>query len=163
MQLHNETKEKKYNISEEIVRSAIDIVSQSEDVNNKFNGEKSIYDDFSEEELTLLFAVVEAEATGANVDCKSHVASVIFNRLKDGWYNGDLTKNIMAKRQFEVITNKRYKKVIVTPETIRACEIAYNIDTSMGALFFDCTNGKSWAANNREYIFSDKAGHDFYK
>lgn len=122
----------------------------------------TLYDTYSEEELELLFRVVEAEATDYDVECKSHVASVIFNRLKAGWWGGDLTKSIMAKRQFEVITNGRYKKVTVTDETILACQIAFAGDTAQGALFFDSTKGKSWAHRNQEYLFSDDA-HWFYK
>ena len=123
---------------------------------------KTLYDTYTEKELELLFRVVEAEATDYCVDCKSNVASVIFNRLKAGWWGGDLTKNIMAKRQFEVITNGRYKRMTVTEETIQACEIAFDGDTTQGALFFDSTKGKSWAHRNKDYIFSDHA-HWFYK
>lgn len=122
----------------------------------------TLYNTYSEEELELLFRVVEAEATDYSIECKSHVASVIFNRLKEGWWGGDLTRSIMAKRQFEVITNGRYKRVKVTEETILACEIAFEQDTAQGALFFDSTKGKSWAHKNRTYIFSDDA-HWFYK
>ena len=124
--------------------------------------EKTLYNTYTDDELELLFRVVEAEATDYCVDCKSHVASVIFNRLKAGWWGGDLTKNIMAKRQFEVITNGRYKRMTITEETIRACEIAFDGDTTQGALFFDSTKGKSWAHKNRDYIFSDHV-HWFYK
>ena len=68
----------------------------------------------------------------------------------------------MAKRQFEVITNGRYKKVTITEETILACEIAFERDTAQGALFFDSTKGNSWAHMNQEYLFSDHV-HWFYK
>lgn len=124
--------------------------------------EPTLYNTYSEKELELLFRVVEAEATDYSIECKSHVASVIFNRLKAGWWGGDLTKCIMAKRQFAVITNGRYLKVKVTEETILACEIAFAGDTAQGALFFDSTKGKSWAHENRKYIFSDDV-HWFYK
>jgi len=126
------------------------------------SGEVTLYNTYSEDELDLLFRVVEAEATDYCVMCKSHVASVIFNRLNAGWWGGDLTKSIMAKRQFEVVTNGRYKKVTVTDETILACQIAFSGDTAQGALFFDSTKGKSWAHRNQEYLFSDDA-HWFYK
>ena len=125
--------------------------------------EPTLYSTYSIDELELLFRVVEAEATDADIECKSHVASVIFNRLKEGWWGGDLTRTLMAKNQFEVITNGRYKKVTVTKETIIACEWAFMEDTAQGATFFDSTNGKSWAAKNRTWIFKDKAGHDFFK
>lgn len=124
--------------------------------------EPTLYSTYSEEELELLFRVVEAEATDADIECKSHVASVIFNRLKEGWWDGDLTRTLMAKNQFEVVTNGRYKKVTITEETIIACELAFKEDTARGALFFDSTDGKSWAARNLTWIFCDKAGHDFY-
>lgn len=121
-----------------------------------------LYTTYSNEELELLFRIVEAEATDYSIACKSHVASVIFNRIKVSWWDGDLKKNLLAKRQFEVVTNGRYKKVTITEETILACEIAFEHDTAQGALFFDSTKGKSWAHENREYIFSDDA-HWFYK
>ena len=124
--------------------------------------EVTLYNTYSEKELELLFRVVEAEATDYCIECKSHVASVIFNRLKAGWWGGDLAKSLMAKNQFEVITNGRYKKITITEETILACEIAFARDTAQGALFFDSTKGKSWAHRNRTFIFSDGA-HWFYK
>ena len=124
--------------------------------------EPSLYSTFTQEELELLFRVVEAEATDACVDCKSHVASVIFNRLKEGWWGGDLTRNLMAKNQFEVITNGRYMRVSITEDTITACEMAFKEDTAQGATFFDSTNGKSWAHKNRTWLFQDCAKHNFY-
>jgi len=137
-----------------------------EEVNDKLElcsyNKPSLYDTYSDEELELLFRVVEAEVTDYDIECKSHVASVIFNRIKKGWWDGDLTKILTAKRQFEVITNGRYKRVEITEETVLACEIAFEQDTAQGALFFDSTKGKSWAHENREYIFSDDA-HWFYK
>ena len=129
----------------------------------KQENKPTLYNTYSEEELDLLFRVVEAEVTDGDVESKSHVASVIFNRMKDGWYDGDLTKNLMAKRQFEVVTNGRYKKITVTDGTIEACEIAFEKDTAQGALFFDSTKGKSWAAKKRTFLFKDRVGHWFYK
>ena len=124
---------------------------------------KKLYADFTDEELNLLFLVVEAEVTGGDIESKSHVASVIFYRLKAGWHDGDLTENLMAQRQFKVVTNGRYKKMEITEDTVIACELAYVHDTAQGALFFDSTNGKSWAARNLEFIFRDRVNHDFYK
>lgn len=124
---------------------------------------KKLYADFTDEELNLLFLVVEAEVTGGDIESKSHVASVIFNRIKSGWHDGNLTENLMAKQQFKVVTNGRYKKMEITEDTVIACELAYVHDTAQGALFFDSTNGKSWAAKNLEFVFRDKVGHDFFR
>lgn len=146
-------------IYEQLLKDAIESVNEIKGFSKE---EPTLYTTYSEDELELLFRVVEAEATDYCVECKSHVASVIFNRLREGWWGGDLTRSIMAKRQFEVVTNGRYKRVTVTEETILACEIAFAEDTAQGALFFDSTKGKSWAHENREYIFSDDA-HWFYK
>ena len=129
-----------------------------------FSSEKpSLYDTYSEKELELLFRVVEAETRGGDVESKSHVASVIFNRLKAGWWGGNLTKNLMGKNQFAVVTSGIYKKVTITNSTILACEIAFENDTAQGALFFDSTDGKSWAHKNRTFLFRDKIGHNFYE
>lgn len=140
----------------------LELVHRALDAVNTILQSKTLYTTYSDEELDLLFRIVEAEATDYSVECKSHVASVIFNRIRTGWYDGDLTRNLMAKRQFEVVTNGRYKKMTITEETILACEIAFENDTAQGALFFDSTKGKSWAHENREYIFCDDA-HWFYK
>lgn len=147
-------------VSELAVEEALAMVEETLELFS--SGEVTLYNTYSAEELELLFRVVEAEATDYDVKCKSHVASVIFNRLKAGWWNGNLKKSLLAKRQFEVITNGRYKNVTITEETILACEIAFNHDTAQGALFFDSTKGKSWAHRNCEFIFSDDA-HWFYK
>ena len=146
-------------VYEKLIKDVLEKVEQLETFNKE---NPTLYNTYSEEELELLFRVVEAEATDYSVECKSNVASVIFNRLKKGWWGGDLISSLMAKRQFEVITNGRYKRVTVTDETILACEIAFAGDTAQGALFFDSTKGKSWAHRNREFIFSDDV-HWFYK
>lgn len=122
-----------------------------------------LYNTYSEKELELLFRVVEAEVTGGSVQTKSHVASVIFNRLKDEWWGGDLTRNLMEKGQFSVVTSGRYLRVTITESTIKACELAFEQDTAHGALFFDSTDGNSWAHENRTFLFRDRAGHNFYK
>lgn len=128
-----------------------------------FASTDSLYMEFTEEELELLFRIVEAEVTGGTIETKANVASVIFNRLEAGWWGGDLKSNLLAEKQFEVITNGRYKTVEITEGTILACEKAFKGDTTQGALFFDSTGGKSWAAKNLTWIFRDAANHDFYK
>lgn len=140
-------------LSESVVTDALKVVQGWKD---------ALYDAYSAEELELLFRVVEAEATGHGVMCKSHVASVIFNRIQAGWHEGDLTKNLLATRQFAVITDGRYQTVTITQSTISACIIAFHNDTAQGALYFDSTKGKSWAHQNKEFLFADDV-HWFYK
>ncbi|MDD5901722.1 MAG: cell wall hydrolase [Lachnospiraceae bacterium] len=132
-------------------------------VTHPFATSHSLYTEFTEEELELLFRIVEAEVTGGTVETKANVASVIFNRLEAGWWDGDLKSNLLARNQFEVVANGRYKIVEITESTMLACEKAFKGDTAQGALFFDSTGGKSWAAKNLTWIFRDAANHDFYK
>lgn len=132
-------------------------------ITHPFASTHSLYVEFTENELELLFRIVEAEVTGGTVETKANVASVIFNRLEAGWWDGDLRSNLLARNQFEVVTNGRYKTVEITESTILACEKAFKGDTAQGALFFDSTGGKSWAAKNLVWIFRDAANHDFYK
>lgn len=117
---------------------------------------------FTSNELNLLYAVVQAEVGDWDFDSKTHVASVIFNRLLQ-WEANNLY-DVLTEDQFTTIKNGSYKKVAIDEETILACEYAWEHgDTTHNALFFDSTHGKSWASKNREYIFTDDAGHDFYK
>lgn len=118
----------------------------------------SIYDCFTEEELDLLFKVVQAEI-GDSDDFiqKVNIASVIFNRLKNERFP-DVLAEIIVYDQFSPISDGRYKKVDVTEDTILACEYAFMIeDTTDGCLFFD-----SDETLNYKPVFKDGA-HNFYK
>ena len=128
----------------------------------------AIYDAFTEEELDLLFRVVECEARGGSLQAKTNVASVIFNRVKTGWQDGDLTSILMSPRQFEVVTLGVYKTAKPTATTIQGCELAFEKDSVDGAVYFDCTNGESWAAEQCKkgklvWVMRDDIGHDFYR
>ena len=127
-----------------------------------------LYETFTLEELDLLFRVVECEARGGSVEVKANVASVIFNRWRTGWDNRDLTEILMRPRQFEVVTLGLYKTAEITESTIRGCEIAFEQDTVDGAIYFDCTDGKSWAGQeckkgNLIWVMRDDINHDFYR
>lgn len=146
----------------ELINKTLEKVYETQKIILYSTNAPNLYDIYTKDELELLFRVVEAEVTDYSIECKCHVASVIFNRIKAGWYDGDLIKNLLAEQQFEVVTNGRYKKMNITEETILACEIAFENDTAQGALFFDSTKGNSWAHKNRTYLFRDEA-HWFYK
>lgn len=127
--------------------------------------EQSIYDVYSENELALLFSIVETEVRGDTYFCeKANVASVIFNRIENDIFPNTLYDVLTQKNQFSSYSSNAYKNVEVNETTIIACEYAFQIeDTTKGALWFDSTNGNSWASKNRTYIFTDNVGHTFYK
>lgn len=118
---------------------------------------ETIYEYFTEEELDLLFHVVQAEVGDEySFEQKVNVASVIFNRLEHEKFPDDLSE-IIVYDQFSPISNGRYKEVEVSEDTILACEYAFEIeDTTDGCLFFDSNN-----TLNYQFVFNDKA-HNFY-
>lgn len=124
---------------------------------------ESIYDYYSDEEIILLFRVVEAEVGGlGGFDERCNVASVIFNRLENDKFPNALSE-ILTKKQFLTISNGRYKKVTVSDETIAACKFVFQFgDTANGALFFESGSNNVHDAYST-YMFKDAAGHKFYK
>lgn len=120
---------------------------------------ETIYEYFTEEELDLLFHVVQAEIGDEcySFEQKVNVASVVFNRLYHEKFP-DALSEILVYDQFSPISNGRYKEVEVSEDTILACEYAFEIeDTTDGCLFFDSNN-----ALNYQFVFDDGA-HNFYK
>lgn len=119
---------------------------------------ETIYDYFLEEELDLLFRVVQAEVGDEySFEQKCNVSSVIFNRLYHERFP-DMLSEILVYDQFSSIADGRYKEVEVTEDTILSCEYAFTIqDTTDGCLFFDSNNTLSY-----QFVFNDEA-HNFYK
>lgn len=119
---------------------------------------ETIYDYFSEEELDLLFHVVQAEVGDEySFESKVNVANVIFNRFYHERFP-DTLSDILVCDQFSPIADGRYREVEVTEDTILACEYAFMLeDTTDECLFFDSNNTLSY-----QFVFNDGA-HNFYK
>ncbi len=119
---------------------------------------ETIYDYFSEEELDLLFHVVQAEVGDEySFESKVNVANVIFNRFYHERFP-DTLSDILVCDQFSPIADGRYREVEVTEDTILACEYAFILeDTTDGCLFFDSNN-----TLNYQFVFNDSV-HNFYK
>ena len=118
----------------------------------------SIYDCFKEEELDLLFKVVQAEI-GDSDDFiqKVNVASVIFNRLEHERFP-DTLEEILVHDQFSSISDGRYEEVTVTEDTILSCEYSFMIrEIENDVLFFDSNNSL-----NYKFTFNDGM-HNFYQ
>ena len=125
--------------------------------NPKFEDKpETIYDCFTEQELDLLFRVVQAEIGDYSFDQKVNVANVIFNRIAHERF-GETLNEVLVSSQFATISNGRINRVKVDEDTILACEYAFLFaDTTNGALFFD-----SDGSLNYEKIANDGA-HNFY-
>ena len=126
--------------------------------------QESIYDVYSDSELKKLFRTIEAEATGGTFQDKVNVAVTIFNRINHEEF-GSTIDEVITSDQFSPLQDGRYYKVAVSEETVLACEYAYIFRIiEHDALFFDRTNGNSWAHRNREEVEVDgDNAHRFYK
>lgn len=128
---------------------------------------ESIYDVFSEEELDLLFRVVQAEV-GDEWDFihKTNVANVIFNRLyseEDDFAKQDTLSKVLVERQFSTISSGRYKQVETSELTILACEYAFMIqDTTDGCIAFRSDKNAPEIWNGWTRMYHDGA-HWLYK
>lgn len=126
----------------------------------------TIYEAYSEEDLDLLFKIIQSEVGDYGFIETSNVASVIFNRSK--LWGMTLYEVLTSKGQFSVYANGTYKNVIPDEETILACEFVYIFgDTTFGCVGFrshrSCPEKwKLWGDNYWEKQFSDDA-HCFYK
>lgn len=128
---------------------------------------ETLTDVYSEEECEILYRIVEAEATGQTVESKQNVANVIFNRVGDDDFPDSIKDVVFQKSdkyyQFSPLGDGRYFEVKITKDTKKACKKAYEEkDTTDGALYFDI-GVKSWASKYKTYLFTDDAGHRFYK
>ena len=126
--------------------------------------QESIYDVYSDAELEKLFRTVEAEATGGTFQDKVNVAVTIFNRINHEEF-GSTIDEVITSDQFSPLLDGRYSEVKITEDTILACEYAYIFRIiEHDALYFDRTNGNSWAHRNREEVEVDgDNAHRFYK
>lgn len=163
----NDTVKKKMEKSLAELRKPEDVPDKLEYV---YNSDMCL--ELSEEELTVLQRIVEAEACDQDIYGKILVANVIINRIYDGF--GDSVSEVVFQRlgghlQFEPVKNGgSYYRVTVSDETREAVSRVLNgEDYSKGALYFfqrstTATNKAAWFDNSLERLF--KYGtHEFYK
>jgi len=117
----------------------------------------TLYDRYNDDEIYLMERVIETETYGCDFEAKSHVASVILNRIEgDNNFSNDATTVCTSPNQFV------YGRKQISEDTILALEYAAEIeDTAQGALYFNSMEPMdSW--NGRERKFTDHVGHSFY-
>ena len=119
---------------------------------------KTVFDEFTEEEVRLICRAVETETYDQDFISKTHVASVIFNRLKEGREYGDsITEVITKENQFA------YWRTILTEDTILAVMYTYELgDTTNGCVAFRSKqHPEKWYDWKLQFV--DEAGHGLYK
>lgn len=123
----------------------------------EFDRGSTVYDRYTDDEIYLMQRVIETEVYGCDFEAKTHVASVILNRIEgDNNFSDDATVVCTSPGQF-VYTRKQ-----ISEDTKLALEYAAEIeDTTNGALYFNSMAPMdSW--NGRKLIFTDHVGHSFY-
>ena len=117
---------------------------------------ETIYDYYTEDEIYLMQRCIETETFEADFDSKVNVASVILNRIESDEFANEVSE-IIVKGQFA------FGRENISEDTVLALEYAFMIgDTTNGALYFH-SNPKTETFNGAEFIFTDTAGHHFYK
>lgn len=118
---------------------------------------ETIYDYFTEEQITMMQKCIETETYQCSFDAKVNVACVILNRVEHEQFPTDPIEIITEKNQFA------YGRNSITEDTILALEYAFMIeDTTDGCIAFrsDCSPD-TW--NKWTKQFTDESGHTFYK
>lgn len=130
---------------------------------NTIDPPETIYDYYTIDELNFIFRVVQAEIGDEySFIEKCNVASVIFNRIENKEF-GNNVNEILTSNQFSTIKTKKYLNVEISEDTILACEYVFMIeDTTDGCVYFESGNNKTHA-DYAEEVFTDDAGHTFYK
>ena len=117
---------------------------------------ETIYDYYTEDEIYLMQRCIETETFEADFDSKVNVARVILNRIESDEFANEVSE-IIVKGQFA------FGRENISEDTVLALEYAFMIgDTTDGALYFH-SNPKTETFNGAEFIFTDTAGHHFYK
>ena len=118
---------------------------------------ESMYNYYSENEIFYMCKCIETETYQCDLESKINLANVIINRIKDNRFPNDAISVITDNNQFA------YERSNISESTKIALEYAILFeDTTGGSIGFrsDCSPS-SW--NGWSYVFTDDAGHSFYK
>ena len=130
----------------------------------------------SEEEYEILCRIVEAEATGGNIEQKKNVCSCVLARVESGkWAStikGVVFQNDGKTWQFSPISDGRYYTVKITEETRQAVDEILRYGKTHDCHWF-CSDGSynkkdkngkyiSYHRNHHTHAFFDGEHHYFY-
>lgn len=128
--------------------------------------------DFPDEEIEVLFRIVEAEAGSEDEEGRLLVANVILNRVRSELFPNTVSEVVFQNEggavQFTPAYSGSYYAVKVSDTTVRAVERALSgEDISGGALYFAArkyANKESmkWFDEKLEFLFQH-GGHEFFR
>lgn len=117
----------------------------------------------TDEEYEILCRIVEAEATGGNVEQKMNVASCVIARVQSkSWANtikGVVFEHTGGAWQFTPVSDGRYYTVSITDTTRAAVDNVLQNGKTHNCQFF-CSYASyekknSWHRNKLKYVFKD--------
>lgn len=124
-----------------------------------------------ESEYYTLLQIVEAEATGEDLEGKMLIANVIMNRVRDTRFpdtiEGVVWQQIDGSAQFQPTIDGRINTVEITQSTIEAVDrVLAGEDESQGALYFMARSGSDassigWFEENLTPLMVH-GGHEYY-
>lgn len=110
----------------------------------------------SDTDIYYLQRVAETETYGADMMSKTHVVSVVLNRLNAGTWGSSVQAVVTSPSQFV------YSRTSISQSTIDAVNyVLENGDTAQGAMYFH-SGAYSSTFCGRSWIFTDDCGHHFY-
>lgn len=122
-------------------------------------------------EYNTLLRIVEAEATGEDIEGKMLIANVILNRVKDERFPDTVEEVVWQQTggiaQFQPTVDGRIYSVEVSEDTIEAVDrVLAGEDESQGALFFMARKSSDdasvgWFDNTLTHLF-EHGGHEYY-
>ena len=117
-----------------------------------------VYDLYTEEEIWYMQRCIETEVFEKDFESRCNVASVIINRIGDSWFGSNAVEVITKENQFA------YFRTEISEETKLALEYVVLFgDTTNGAIFFHSHDEAHPTFCGAHYMFTDTAGHHFYK
>ena len=117
---------------------------------------ETIYDYFSNQELNLLFRVVETETYQGDFNSKVNVADTVLARYWDERFGNTIQDIVTAPNQFV------YGRKNITEDTILAVEYAFLFETDYEECIYFQSIGYMDSFNEAQYVGFD-GYHYFYK
>lgn len=133
-----------------------------------YYAQQTVYENqMSEEDYYTLLHIVEAEATGGDLESKMMVAGVVLNRVRDSHFPDTIYDVVWQKAQFQPTSDGRIYSCEITDSTVNAVDrVLQGEDYSQGALFFFArdsadASSASWFDSSLVRIF-EHGGHEYY-
>jgi len=118
----------------------------------------------NEEDVNILYRIVEAEATDGTIEQKKNVAYCVMARVEQKDFPDTVKGVVFAKGQFTPVSDKRYYSVEITNETKKAVnEALMNFTGGHGCTYFctDCESYRSGFHSRLKEEFEDGMHHYF--